>query len=170
MYDNIKITSQIVRNDLTIQQQYQLQNRIVSARKRKEIRTIAKGRGRKLKIGQFPQLAIALEYAFGELDVSEGGGGGLESHPRLTTGTLYRSVDNVTTMKRAREILLSLAPEGFNISLSSCYNYTNNYRRGSLQAKRHHADRQVNADLSLKRPPRVGVSQLVVNLHWTTGN
>ena len=98
-------------------------------------------------------IAIALEYAFGKLDVNEGGGGGLESHPRLTTGTLYRSVDNVTTMKRAREILLSLAPEGFKISLSCCYNYTNNYRRGSLQAKRHHADRQVNADLSLRKPP-----------------
>ena len=85
MYDDIKTTSQIVRNDLTVQQQYQLQNRIVSARKRQEIKNIAEGRGRKLKIEQFPQLAIALEYAFGELDVSEGGGGGLESHPRLTT-------------------------------------------------------------------------------------
>ena len=169
-YDDIKRTSQIVRNDLTNKQQYQLQNRIISARKLKEIKTIAKGRGRKLKIEQFPQLATALEYAFGELDVSEGGGGGLESHPRLTTGTLYRSVDNVTAMKRAREILLSLAPEGFSISLSCCYNYTNNYRRGSLQAKRHHANRQINADLSLKKPPRIGVPQLIVNLHWTTGN
>ena len=169
-YGDIKRTSQIVRSDLTNRQQYQLQNRIISARKVKEIKTIAKGRGRKLKLEQFPQLATALEYAFGELDMSDGGGGDLESHPRLTTGTLYRSVDNVTTMRRAREILLSLAPEGFNISLSCCYNYTNNYRRGSLQAKRHHADRQINADLSLKKPPRIGVSQLVVNLHWTTGN
>lgn len=99
--------------------------------------------------------------------MNEGGGGGLESYPRLI---LYRSVDNVTTMKRAQEILLSLALEGFKISLSCCYNYTNNYRRGSLQAKRHHADRQVNADLSLRKPPQIGVSQLVVKLHWTTGN
>ena len=29
--------------------------------------------------------------------MNEGVGGGLELHPRLTTGTLYRSVDNVTT-------------------------------------------------------------------------
>ena len=44
------------------------------------MKTIAKGRGRKLKTEQFPELSMALEYAFGELDVSEGGGGGLESH------------------------------------------------------------------------------------------
>ena len=169
-YNEIKETSQIVRTDLTNEQQYQLTRRIVSARKMKEIKSIAEGRGRKLKIEHFPQLSIALEYAFGELDMSEGGGGGLESHPRLTTGTLYRSVDNVTTMKRAREILLSLSPQGFTISLSSCYNYTNNYRRGSLQAKRHHAEKLVNADLSLKKPPRIGVPQIVVNLHWTTAN
>ena len=132
------------------------------------MQTIAKGRGRKLKIET--QLAIVMEYAFGELDVSGGGGGGLELHPRLTTGTLYRSVDNVTTIKRAGEILPSFAPEEFDISLSCCYNYTNNYRRGSLQAKRHHADREVDASLSLKKPPRTEVSQLVINLYWTTGN
>ena len=71
-YDDIKRTSQIVRSDLTNKQQCQLQKRIISARKVQEIKTIAKGRGRKLKIEQFPQLAIALEYAFGELDVNEG--------------------------------------------------------------------------------------------------
>lgn len=99
----------------------------------KEIRAIASGRGRKLKCNEFPELGIALEYAFGEMDTLRGGGG-LEAHPRLTTGTLYRGVDNVTTMKQAREILLSMAPEGFKISLSACYNYTENYRQGSGQA------------------------------------
>lgn len=48
-YREIKQTSQIVRNDLTNEQQHQLQKRIVSARKVKEIKTISKGRGRKLK-------------------------------------------------------------------------------------------------------------------------
>lgn len=75
----------------------------------KEMRTIASGRGRKLKCSEFPEL---MEYAFGEID-TEKGGGGLEAHPRLTTGTLYRTVDHVTTMKQAREILLAMAPEGF---------------------------------------------------------
>ena len=48
-YADIKKTSQIVRNDLTTLQQHNLTQRIISSRKLKEIRTIAKGRGRKLK-------------------------------------------------------------------------------------------------------------------------
>jgi len=53
-----------------------------------------------------------LEYAIGQLDV-DSGGGGLEAHQRLTTGTPCRGTDNATTMRRARETLLSLAPQGF---------------------------------------------------------
>ena len=138
--------------------------------RQKNIRTIAEGRGRKLKCSQFPELATVLEYAFGERDIHTEGGGGLESHPRLTTGTLYRGADNATTMKQARELILALAPTAFNISLSSCYNYTENYRKGSEMAKRHHAYKGVNANISLKLPPRTGVQQLVINLHWTTAN
>ena len=149
---------------------YKLTERIISSRKLKEIRTISEGRGRKLKSQEYPELAAVLSYAFGEHDMKECGGGGLEAHPRLTTGTLYRASDNVTTMKRAREILLSLAPEGFTISLSSCFNYTENFRQNSRQAKQHHSGRGVNASLSLKKPPRTGVEQLVINLHWSTAN
>lgn len=61
---------------MTALQQYRLTQRIVGVRKLREIKTIAEGRGRKLKSSQFP----ALEYAFGELDTQKGGGG-LESHP-----------------------------------------------------------------------------------------
>ena len=82
---------------------------------------------------------------------------------------LYKSADNVTTMKKAREII-SLAPPNFSISLSACYNYTDNYRSGSLQAERHHAGKGVNAQISLKMPPRTGVEKLVVNLYWSTAN
>lgn len=39
-----------------------------------------------------------------------------EAYRRLTTGTLYRAMDNVTTMKAARV-------SSFKISLSFCYNY-----------------------------------------------
>ena len=105
-----------------------------------EIRTIAEGR-RKLKSTEFPELGLVLEYAFGELDTQRGGGG-LEAHPRLITGTLYRGADSITTMQQAREVLLSMAPQGFSISLSACYNYTENYRQGSAQAKRHHAGKR----------------------------
>ena len=143
--------------------------RVISQRKFKEIRII-EGRGRKLKSTEFPELATVLSYAFGEHDIKEGGGG-LEAHPRLTIGTLYRSSDSATTMRKAREILLSLSPQSFQISLSSCYNHTENYRKGSAQAKQHHEGRGVNAPPSLKRPPRtLGVEQLVVNLHWSTAN
>ena len=163
-YRDIKTTSQIVRNDLTTEQQHRVTKRIISTRKLKEIRTVAMGRGRKLKCEEYPGLAEALEKAFGESS------GGLESHPRLTTGTLYRTSDSATTMKEARLILLALAPANYTISLSSCYNYTENYRKGSYQAKRHHEGRNVNAKISLKLPPRTGVEQLVVNLHWSTAN
>lgn len=154
----IRATSQIVRNDMTTIKQYQLTERIISARKFKEIRTISQGRGRKLKTTEFPDLAVVLSYAFGELD-------GLEAHPRLTTGTVYRDSDNTMTMQRAREVLLSTAPAGFTISLSSCFNYTQNFLKGSIQSKQHHAGKNVNADLSLKKPSRTEVEQLVVNLH-----
>ena len=145
-YSNITMTSETVRNDLTNAQQYRLTQRIISSKKVKEICTIASGRGRKLKHNEFPELGIALEslqtptlelYQIRErrhtqIKDTQRGGGGLEAHPRVTTGTLYRGVDSVTTMKQAREILLSMAPEGFNISLSACYNY---YRQGSAQAR-----------------------------------
>ena len=73
-------------------------------------------------------------------------------------------------MKHARETILALAPEELNISLSSCFNYTQNYREGTYQAKRHHSGKGVNACLSLHKPPRTGVEQFVINLHWSTHN
>ncbi len=57
-----------------------LTERLISARKAKQIKTIAEGRGRKLKIDHFPDLPAVLQYAFGELDV-EDGGSGLEATP-----------------------------------------------------------------------------------------
>ena len=85
-----------------------------------------------------------MEYAFGECDISRGGGG-VEAHPRLTTGTVYRATDSATSMKEARQMILSLGLPGFSISLSSCYNNTQNYREGSIQSKRHHSGQGVNA-------------------------
>ena len=87
-----------------------------------------------MKSEEFPDLAAVMEHAFGECNRVQGGGG-LEAHPRLTTDIQYRASDNATTMKDARMTLLSLAPRSFSISLSSCYNYTENYSQGSIQAK-----------------------------------
>ena len=73
-------------------------------------------------------------------------------------------------MKNARETILALAPEGFEISLSSCFNYTQNYKEGTYQAKRHHSGKGVNACIYFHKPPGTGVEQFVVNLHWSTHN
>ena len=97
-------------------------------------------------------------------------GGGLESHPRLICGTMYRSTDNVLTMPSARDIILEVSPPNFTISLSTCYNYTNSFREKSIQSEQHHVLKDVNARISLKKPPRIGVSKFVPNLHWTTKN
>ena len=129
-FSKIIETSQVVRTGLTNRQQYALQQRIVTARKAKEMRTIAEGRGRLLKSDSFPELGILLEGIFE--------GSGMESHPRLIDSTLYKAISNAMTMRKAREILLTLAPKDFNIALSSCFNYTQNYKAGTAQAKRHH--------------------------------
>jgi len=168
-YSEIRRTSQTLRSDVTVEQQHRVTERLISVRKLKEIRTIGEGRGRKLKSTQFPELSTVLLHEIGEYNVRDDGGD-IEAHPRLSTGTLYRAVDSAMIMKRAREILHSVAPENFKISLSSCYNYTENYRKGSRQAIQHHAGREINAPLSLKKPPRVGVHQFVINLHWSTAN
>ena len=65
---------------------------------------------------------------------------------------------------------MALAPDEFNISLSSCFNYTQNYKEGTYQAKRHHSGRGINACISLHKPPHIGVEKFVVNLWWSSHN
>ena len=81
-----------------------------------------------------------------------------------------QSRDNTLFMHQARKILLQVSLPGFGISLKSCYNYTESYKDKTYAAKRHHAGKGVNAKISLKWPPRTGVSKHVINLHWTTKN
>ena len=83
---------------------------------------------------------------------------------------MYKGKSNALTMKQARETLFALSPQGFNISLSCCFNYTQTFKAGTAQAKRHHEGKNVNACISLHPPPRIGVERQVVNLHWTTSN
>lgn len=70
-----------------------------------------------------------------EADIRERGGGGLQRHPRLLEDTLYRTMENNTDMKRARELVLALSNLDFKISLSCCYNYTQNYKKNTMQMK-----------------------------------
>ncbi|CAB4026118.1 Hypothetical predicted protein [Paramuricea clavata] len=145
-------------------------HRLLQKMKLEKLRHTFEGRGRMLKCEEFPDLSAVLEFAFGESDRIERGGGGLESHPRLTDTVLYRSADSNTIMKHARETILALAPKEFNISLSSCFNYTQNYKEGTYQAKRHHSGKGINACLSLHKPPRIGAEKFVINLRWSTHN
>ena len=174
---NLKLFEQmkeeIERNDnstLTGEGRRKQNHRALQKMKLEKLRHVFRGRGRHLKCEEFPELAAILEFAFGEEDRIDRAGGGLESHPRLTDTVLYRAADSNTIMKHARETILALAPERFNICLSSCFNYTQNYREGTYQAKRHHSGKGVNACLSLHKPPRTGVEQFVINLHWSTHN
>lgn len=64
-----------------------------------------------------------------------------------------------------------MAPEDFSISLSCCYNYTQNFRQGTLQAKRHREGRGINACVSLhKAPDTAPIKQSVLNVHWSSAN
>ena len=160
IYRQIEITSLTARNDMTNVQQHCLHRRTVNRRKQAEFKTRHEKRGRMLKSEQFPELTTVMEFVFDELDRSEGGGG-LEAHPRLTTDTLFLPADSCTFMKHAREAILRAAPPGFTISLSSCYNYTQNYRENSAGAKRHHHGMGINTNISLKKPSRTGVQKQV---------
>ena len=165
-YKDIEITSQTVRNDMTNEQQRRLTKRIIASRKSKEFRSSFDNRGRPLLADEFPELGIVLQSIF---ESGESGiGGGVESHPRLTSDIMFRSKDNNLYMWQARKTLLQVAPPQFSISLSYWFNYTDSYKENTLSAKRHHSGRNVNATISLKCPPRDSVSQQVVNLHWST--
>ena len=167
-FQELEITSTVDRNDMTNQQQRRLTKLIIAQRKINEVKLKYETRGRLMLADIFPELKIVLEEIFNE--GSTGMHVGLESHSRLTTDILYRSLDNTLFMRQAREILLKVSPPGFRISLKLCYNYTESYRDETHSAKRHHAGKDVNAKISLKRPPRIGVSKHVVNLHCTTKN
>ena len=127
--------------------------------------------GRKLKVEEFPDIAAIIEYEFGDGDRLKRGGGGLESHSKLENDTLYCAADNKTNMADARLALMSLAPEDFSISLSCCYNYTQNFLKGTHEARRHHEGLGINACVSLhKAPDTAPIKDSVVNIHWSSAN
>ena len=68
-----------------------------------------------------------------------------------------------------KEMLNTVKPE-FNISTSCLYTYTKNYRKGTLQSKRHHHGRVVNANVSLHKAPNTSEQVHPINSHWTTSH
>lgn len=109
-------------SDSTSDAQRKKKNCLLQQMKLEKLRQIFKGRGRRLKCEEFPDHTGILEFGFGKGDRVDRAGDGLESHPSLIDTVLYRAADNNTIMRQARETVLALAPEGFSISLSFCFN------------------------------------------------
>jgi hypothetical protein len=112
---------------MSSRQQSALTERIISKWKVKETLHVKPGRGRKLKCEENLNLPPLLEYAFME--------SGIQSHPCLTVDTLYRTPDSNVYIKEARELLLAMSDPSFSISLSSCCNYTQNYKKTPCKQK-----------------------------------
>ena len=91
-FEEVENMSQVVRNDMTNEQQRRLTKRIIGQRKMNEFKLKHETRGRALLADIFPELKIVLEEIFNH--GVNGMHGGLESHPRLTSDILYRSRDN----------------------------------------------------------------------------
>ncbi len=122
---------------MTNEQQCLATKRIIDKRKEKEMKLKIDSRGCMMKCEQWPELAKTLEYIFNRQDVNERAGGGLEAHPRLKNDILFRSKDNNMFMWQAHNIINMISPPSFDISLSSCYNYTMTYKVNSASARRH---------------------------------
>lgn len=121
-FKNIEQNCQTVRNDMTVSQQHVHVQRTTKKRKEENIRTIAEGRGKKLKCEEFPELASYIEFAFGEGDRILRGGG-LQADRRLLDTKLLKAADNATDMRHIQEMLNNIKPE-FSISTSCLYTYT----------------------------------------------
>ena len=161
-FSDFKRKCLVVRDDMTGEQQRRLTRRLQERGKHKILNVRKPGSGRLLKSTEFPELSTVLEAAFGQ---------GAEIHPRLTEGTHFRAPDCAMIMRQAQELLEICGPPNFSISLSTCYTYTQNYKSKTHQAKRHHSSKpEVNAKVSLKPLPRVGVRQEVINLHYSSAN
>ena len=123
--------------------------------------------GHKLKVDRFSDLVAILEYEFGEGDSGQRGGGGLESHAKLRNKLLYRTADNKTWLKGAREALVALAVKNLRITFFM-FNYNENFRKGTFQVRRHHKGSGINACVSLhKAPDAAPLKHIVNNIHWT---
>ena len=168
-FTDIKVTSQTVRNDMTVSRQHAHVQRKTKQSKEKDLKTIAEGRGRKLKCEEFPELARYIEYCFGEGDRVLRGGGGLQADPRLLDTKLFKAADNATVMRHVKEMFNTIKP-GFAISTSCLYTYTKNYKKGTIQAKRHHHGKDVNANVSLHKAPNTSEKVHPLNAHWTSAH
>ena len=168
-FKDIKHQSQTVRSDMTVTQQHAHTARKTTEKMKNSLKTIADGKGRKLKCEELPELSKYIEFAFGEGDRVFHGGGGLQADPRLLDTKLFKAADNATVMRHVKELLATVKPN-FQISTSCLYTYTMNYRQGTAQAKRHHHGRNINANVSLHVAPNTSENISPINAHWSSSH
>ena len=118
------------------------------------------GSGRPFKCDQYPELVGIMFSLF------DSAGQGFKAHPRLICDTLFLEKSPWMDMPR----LVSILTEVFNvdISISAAYTYTENYRSGSYQARRHHATKKKNPNICLSRSTRDGQKKPSVNSHYAS--
>ena len=116
------------------------------------------GAGRPSKSDEYGQLLGVM------LNLFDGCGEGLRSHPRLITDVLY--VEKTTWMNMPRAVSILRQAYGIDISLSCAYTYTQSCKQGTIQAKRHHKE----VPVSLKRSTRDVVKDPSINIHFATAD
>jgi hypothetical protein len=112
----------------------------------------------------------ALEQQYEELvglfiQLFDGTGEGLRSHPRLITDVLYLEHNTWMNMPRCVSMLRNMY--GIDISVSAAYTFTENARVGSQQSKRH---KKISVPISIKRSTRDLVKNPSINSHYASAN
>ena len=119
-------------------------------KKKSELPHRLPGSGRLSFIDLYPELSQIMLSLFDSC--SEG----FSAHPRLICDTLFLEKQGWLDMPRCVSILQQVF--GIPITLSTAYTYTDNFKRGTRQAKRHHES--INPGISLRISTQDGQSIL----------
>ncbi len=121
------------------------------------------GSGRPFKCHQYPKMTEIM------LQLFDSAGLGFQSHPRLICETLYLDKDTSwMNMTRVHRILTEIL--GYQVSKSCLYTYTENFKSGTYQAKRHHENKGVNPNICLKKATRDGHVDKSINSHYQSAD
>lgn len=116
------------------------------------------GSGRPYLIEKYPELTAIMFSLF------DSTGCGFSQHPRLICDTLFIEQKDWMDIPRCVSIMMQVF--GIDLSISAAYTYTQNYKKGSYQAKRHHDGKNINPNISLRRSTRDGQKKISVNSHY----
>ena len=119
----------------------------------------ASGAGRPAIESQYQDLVALLIQLF------DGTGEGLRSHPRLITDILF--LENKSFMNMSRCVSILQQCYGIKISVSTAYSFTSNAREGSYQSRRH---KKIATPISLKKSTRDVVKNPSINSHYASAN